>query len=99
MNGPDEDLRAEIAALRNEVAQLNGHRFIRVHNSMPRLLAFQFGRGLAFGLGTVVGATVLVSILGYFLAQINVVPIIGEWAADVAEQIMREIEADAPPGR
>ena len=99
MNGPDEDLRAEIAALRNEIAQLNGHRFIRVHNSMPRLLAFQFGRGLAFGLGTVVGATVLVSILGYFLAQINVVPIIGEWAADVAEQIMREIEADAPPGR
>ncbi len=83
-------LHAEIAALRGELATLNEHRFVRVHNSLPRLIAFQFLRGLALGLGTVVGATILVSLLGFALAQIDFVPIIGEWAAEIARQIQIE---------
>jgi hypothetical protein len=98
-NGSEDELRAELAALRSEVARLNSHRFIRIQNSVPRMLMFQLGRGLAFGLGTVIGASVVVSLVAYFLAQINFVPIIGEWAADVAEQILREIDADARPDR
>lgn len=98
MTGPDDDLRREVAGLRQEVARLNGHRFIRVQNSVPRMLAFQFGRGLAFGLGTVIGASVLVSVVAYFLSQVNFIPIIGEWATEIAEQILREIAKDRPPG-
>lgn len=96
---PEEELKAELAALRTEVARLNGHRFIRIQNSVMHMLAFQFGRGLAFGLGTVIGASVIVSIVAYFLSQMNFIPIVGEWAAEVAEQILREIEAAAPPAR
>ena len=44
--------QAELAALRGELERLNRHRFVRIHNSMPRLLLFQFLRGLAFGFGS-----------------------------------------------
>lgn len=88
-------LSDEIAALRAEVATLNAHRFIQVQNSVPRLLFFQFGRGLAFGLGTVLGGGLLLSVMAWSLAQIDFIPIIGEWAA----QIAAELEIAAGGGR
>jgi len=81
------DLAEEVHALRTEVARLNEHRFVRIHNNLPRLLAFNFARGLAVGLGTVMGATVLLSLLVWSLSQIEFLPIIGEWAAQIAEQM------------
>ncbi len=85
-NQPD-NLTTEVRALRTELARLNNHRFVRVHRSLFRLTAFQFLRGIAFGLGTVIGATILVSLLVYFLSTIELVPIIGDWATKVIEEI------------
>ena len=84
-NPPDQF--DEITALRLEVARLNNHRFVRIHNSVPRLLLFQFFRGLAFGLGTVIGATILVGLVSLFLSNIDFIPIVGEWAAEIARQM------------
>jgi len=92
MSDEPDQLSTEIAALRREVSHLNSHRFVTLHNSVPRLLAFQFARGLAFGLGTVIGGGLLLSVLAWSLAQIDFVPIIGDWAA----QIAAELEADQP---
>ncbi len=92
------DLATEVAALRRELEVLNGHRFIRVQNSVPRMLTMQFARGLALGLGTVIGASVLVSILVYFLSQIEFLPIIGDWALDLADQIQAQVEANQSGG-
>jgi len=78
---------SEMAALQREIAQLNSHRFIRLHNSLPKLIGFNLVRGLAFGLGTVLGATILVSVLALFLAKIDFIPIIGDWAAEIAVQM------------
>lgn len=90
----DDDLNAEIRALRQELAKLNSHRFIVMHNSTPRLLAFRFMQGLAVGLGTVIGATALVSVVAFMLAQIDFVPILGEWARIFAEEIGQEIREE-----
>ncbi len=89
---PAAALDQEVAALRAEVARLNAHRFIRLHNSLPRLVGFNLLRGLAFGLGTVLGATILVSFLALVLSRIDFIPIIGEWAAEIA----RQMQAGAP---
>jgi len=79
--------KSEFVALTREIRRLNDHTFIRMHNSRWRLAGFQFLRGLAFGLGTVVGATILVSIIGFALSTIDFIPILGDWAAKIAEQI------------
>jgi len=81
------DLHADLKALKEEMQRLNGHRFVRIHNSMWRLISFQFVRGLAFGLGSVIGATILVYILVSFLSNINFIPIIGEWAKEIVDLI------------
>ncbi|WP_136442972.1 DUF5665 domain-containing protein [Pacificoceanicola onchidii] len=86
-----QPLQQEISRLTTEVQRLNQHRFIRVQNSVPRLILFQFVRGLAFGLGTVVGASALVSIIVLLLSQVEFIPILG----DLATQIIQEIQ---PPG-
>ncbi|WP_412507348.1 DUF5665 domain-containing protein [Roseovarius sp. SYSU LYC5161] len=86
------DLRAEIRGVRAELAQLNSHRFIRMHNSLWRVIAFNLARGLAFGLGTVMGASVLLSFIVWSLSQIEFLPIIGEWASEIARQMERAAE-------
>jgi len=58
-----EQTGQQILALQQELARLNRHRYIRLHNSLPKLIGFNFIRGLAFGFGTVVGATILVWII------------------------------------
>jgi len=89
MDPDDKSLTEEIAGLRQEVARLNSHRLVRLNNSPARMLSFQFLRGLAFGLGTVVGATILVSLLGLFLSTIDFIPIVGDWAGQIAREIAR----------
>lgn len=81
---PDPD---QIVRLTRELEKLNAHRFVRIHNSLWRLVGFQFLRGLAFGLGSVVGATILVSLLAWWVSQFEFLPIIGDWAAQIADRI------------
>lgn len=83
----EANLSAEVAALRAEVRKLTTHRFLRIQNSFWKLLLYQFTNGLMVGLGTVLGATILVSFLAYFLSQVELVPIIGEYATEIIRQI------------
>lgn len=86
-DAPDTDIKPELVALRNQLEKLNSHKYIRVQNSLPRLLWNHFLRGLAMGLGTAVGATLLLSFLLILLAKIDFIPIIGDWAGQIADQI------------
>ena len=87
MQSKESDLAAEVSALKAELQLLNSHRFIRVQNSIARLLVFNLARGMAFGLGTVLGASVLLSALVWSLSQVEFLPVIGEWAAEIARQM------------
>ncbi|MFK7941034.1 MAG: DUF5665 domain-containing protein [Roseovarius sp.] len=77
----------DLKAVRQELELLNSHRFIRMHNSFLKLIGFNLMRGLAFGLGTVLGASVLLSLLAWSVSQIEFLPIIGEWATEILRQI------------
>ena len=81
----DPDTRRLAEALET----LAAHRFVRIHNSTLQLVWYQFLRGLAFGFGTVVGASLLVSAAVLMLSQIEFIPYLG----DLATQIIQEIEA------
>lgn len=88
----DRDLRereiAALEALTAEVRRFNEHRFVRVQNSPGQLILFQLMRGAALGLGTLMGATVLVSLLAWWASQFSFIPVLGEWLT----QIVKEME-------
>lgn len=81
MISPDET--SQISEINAELKRLNE----RMRLSLPKLLGVQFLRGMAFGLGSFLGATLVVSALIYSLSSINFIPIIGDWASQIAERI------------
>lgn len=89
MDEPENNSDTELQQIRNALDTLNQHKFVRLFNSTPKMIWFQFLRGVAFGFGSVVGATIVVSILLAFLAQIEFIPIIGEWAQQIMEEVKK----------
>lgn len=81
---------AEIEKIRKELQTLNSQNFLGIYNFLPKLLLFQFMKGLAFGLGSVVGATLVVSFLAYILSQIEFIPILGEWIKSILLELKKQ---------
>lgn len=82
---------AALTRLAAEVERFNNHRFVAVQNSLWRLLMFQFLRGLAFGLGSVIGATILVSMIAWWLSQFEFLPLIGDWMVILSDEFERAL--------
>ena len=78
----------EIKELNNNIKNLNNHTLFKIYSSSKRILLFSFLKGLASGLGWILGATILVSLLTYTLSQIEFIPILG----DLVSQLIKEIE-------
>ena len=78
-----------IDRLADEIAKFNNHRFVRISNSLWYTVGYQFLRGLSFGLGSALGATILVSLLGWWIAQFQFLPVIGDWAAQLVDHIQK----------
>ena len=79
----------EIKKLREEIKSLNSNKIFKIYNSTKKILFISFLKGLASGLGWIIGATILVSLLTYILSQIEFIPIFG----DIVSQLIQEIEA------
>ena len=79
----------EIKKLSEAVKSLNNNNIFKIYNSTKKILFISFIKGLASGLGWIIGATILVSILTYILSQIEFIPILG----DIVSQLIEEIEA------
>ena len=75
--------------LDKSIKDFSKHYFFKIHNSFWKILLVSLFRGLASGLGWVLGATILVSLLTYTLSQIEFIPILGEWVS----QLINEIES------
>lgn len=78
---------ADPSDLTEALNRLLNHKIMRDHSSLGRVLLLNFLRGLAFGLGSVIGATILVYVTIQILAQIEFIPILGDWAVQLIQQI------------
>ena len=76
-----------IKQLEQAINDLKEHYLFKMNSSLSKTIFFSLIRGLSFGLGSVIVATILVYLLILFLSQIEFIPIIGEWAARLIEQI------------
>ena len=78
----------EIKKLSEAIKSLNNNNIFKIYNSTKKILFISFLKGLASGLGWIIGATILVSLLTYILSQIEFIPILG----DLVSQLIEEIE-------
>ena len=79
----------EIKKLSEAIKSFNNNNIFKIYNSTKKILFISFLKGLASGLGWIIGATILVSLLTYILSQIEFIPILG----DIVSQLIEEIEA------
>ncbi len=80
-------LAKEVRTLSKEVRNLKNLEFVRILKRPWKFLVMSLLKGIMVGFGSVLGATVMVALFIYILAQISFVPIIG----DFVEGIMAEI--------
>lgn len=87
-----EQLLQQSEQMNQQLHQLNEHKLVQTYNSIPRLLWFHLLKGAAFGLGSVLGATVVLSSLIYVLSQIEFIPVIGDWVSEIIKVVQAPAE-------
>lgn len=83
----ETQLAKEVKELSKEVRKLKELEFIKVFNHPIKFMFFSFLKGLMVGFGSVLGASVLVALFVYVLAQISLVPILGDFVEDIISQV------------
>lgn len=69
----------------------NSARFTaNFHLTKRSIIVKNFIGGIAWGVGSVIGATLILALLIGFLRTINFVPIIGEFAAQVVNEVQMQ---------
>ena len=79
----------KIKDLDESIKNLTEQRFFKIYSSLKALIFISFIKGLASGLGWVLGATILVSLLTFTLSQIEFIPILGEWVSKLIKEIQK----------
>lgn len=87
--GARDALTDEVHALREEVTKLNQQRYFQIESSLWQVAFWSLVRGLAWGLGSVLGATILLSLLVRVLGSIDFIPVLGEWGQRLIEEIQQ----------
>ncbi|BCE03700.1 DUF5665 domain-containing protein [Marinicellulosiphila megalodicopiae] len=86
LQDPDS-MNQSLSAIEQELKKISQHRMVSLYGSIFKQLSLQFARGIFFGLGTALGATIVLSGLLFLLAQIEFVPIIGEYVQKIITEI------------
>ena len=73
--------------IEKEIEILNKKKFFVLYESIWKLIFFHLVKGLALGLGWVIGATILVSLLTFMLSKFEFIPIIGELISKIIMEI------------
>lgn len=66
-----------------KVANVVTDTHTNVNNPLKRVLLNNFLGGIAYALGISFGATLVIAVLGFVLAKVNLIPIIGMLVIDV----------------
>ena len=98
------ELAKEVKILAKEVNKLKDLEFMKVFSNPLRFMWFSLLKGMMVGLGTVLGASVLVALLVFILSKVSLVPVVGDFVKEILNQIQTESSisstvpaAPAPP--
>ena len=68
----------------------HGRGHTRIHISTGKVILNNFLGGLAWGFGTVLGATVVVALVLFVLSKLDTVPIIGDFFSNILQEIQTQ---------
>lgn len=88
---------SQVERLAASMERLEKTRFVAMHDALWQLIWFQFLKGMAFGFGTIIGATALVGFFISFLNFFDFIPFIGGWMDRYADTLQTEANVVAPP--
>ncbi len=71
------------------------HERVTTPVSKKQMIWNNFIGGLFWGIGTALGAILLLTILGFIVSRLNVIPFIGDFVAEVT-QTVKEKESQTP---
>jgi len=69
-----------------------GKGYTKIHVSTGKMILNNFLGGLAWGFGTVLGATIVAALVLFILSKLDTVPVIGSFI----NNIMKEFETTSP---
>lgn len=92
----EKELAEEVKKLTKEIQKLKDSEFLKVFAHPWKFMGYSLLKGMMVGLGSIIGATVLVGLLIYLLSKISLVPIIGDFVKDVMNQIQTESSTSDP---
>lgn len=81
------ELAREVKELSKEIRKLKDLEFIQIFKRPWKFLWFSLLKGIAVGFGSVLGASVVVALALYLLAQISLVPVVGDFIKDIMSEI------------
>ena len=83
----EAELAKNVKELATEVRKLKSLEFIKIFKNPWKFMWYSFLKGLMVGLGSVLGASVLVAFLVWTLAKISWVPVIGDFVKDIVVDV------------
>lgn len=81
------ELAKEIRLLSKEIQRMKDMEVIQIFKNKWKFLGYSFLKGIMVGFGSVLGATVFLSIFIYILTEISAIPILGDFVKDIIQQI------------
>lgn len=86
----EHELVKEMKSLSTEIKKIKSLDYLKVFRNPWKFMWFSFLKGLMVGFGSMLGASVLVGFFIFLLAQISLVPFLGDFVEDIIAQISIE---------
>ena len=83
----EKTLSESVANLAKIIKELRSKRYLQIADNPKKFLFYNFISGIASGLGTVVGASIVFAIIIWFLTKLIFVPHLGNWIVNLLNYV------------
>lgn len=73
------------------------NKYLQPYKTKRQILFDNFLGGIAWSLGTLFGLTVIAVIIGFIISRVNLIPIIGDWMAQIIQDATGKIQPPTFP--
>jgi hypothetical protein len=85
----EKSLAESVEVLAKMVDGLRSRRYLQMIDKPKKFLFYNFISGVASGLGTAFGATIIFALIIWLLSKMQLVPFLGEWVVKMLDYIQQ----------